>query len=144
MSVTFDFIETDEIIFDCPHCGHRLVPPEDEHCEHTVFVYVDPAGGDAGFAFVNELFADNYLQALDNAEPEEDQDDDEFEISDRARFQFVKADLPPFHEQEIQLNVDVLRAGFSDRDMRVIELVEVGNYYPCRVTVGVEKSQALG
>ena len=47
----------EEIIVNCPICGHQTAPPKYPYCSHTIFVFVEPSTDDASFDFMRPDFA---------------------------------------------------------------------------------------
>ena len=75
MQVEWKTTETEEISVKCPICDHQTAPPEYpycEHCEHTLFVYLDPYADDSKFDFMREYFASEWEHLGDDVnEPDE-------------------------------------------------------------------------
>jgi hypothetical protein len=58
MKTRWERRQVEDIDIKCPICGHQTAPPTYPYCHHTLFVFLDPSAGDAGFDFMTPDFAE--------------------------------------------------------------------------------------
>ena len=133
MKVEWYRSQVEEIKIDCPFCGQWTTPPHYPYCSHTVFVYVDPSSDFPGFDYVRADFARAYLTLLKSTASDPD---DKFEIDLESEEGFLQGLLPPFHEQVVRLQEDVVFHVELPEALQVHDITGSSGYYPCRVVVG--------
>lgn len=131
-------VETIEI--KCPYCNWQIAPPVYPYCKHTVFVYVDPSGGDPGFDFITPEFAAAYFSKFKVSEPILQEDQEDINISKEAENQFLQGKLPPFHNQEIWLYENLISDDLFISKAIIIEVTEQEGFYPTRLVVAFQNT----
>ena len=126
MNLKWHRSQASEVRIDCPFCNHQVVPPEYPYCPHTVFVYLEPSGGEPGFDFVRFDFVELYLARLKNSEIALQEN---LDLSEEVQQEFLSGKLPSFHEQRIRLYEDLL----GNFNFQIIDVSEIDQHYPTRV-----------
>jgi hypothetical protein len=128
--------KANNIEIHCPCCKHRAAPHDYPYCEHTIFVYVEPAADDPGFDYVTPEFAIAYLAAYRSRLV---QSDDQPEIDPVSEACFTSGSLPAIHNQVIRLYEELLSQTNVPEKASVYDVTESGGYYPTRVIVGFKE-----
>ncbi len=140
MPIEWQKQEVKEIQINCPYCGHQAAPPIYPYCEHTFFVYIDPAADDPGFDFVAPEFAAAYLSALRTSKTISEEDGN-IDFSTDVEQNFLKNQLPSFNTQEIRLFDDLITDDLFSSTVVIFDVIEKDKYYPTRVIVAFKALQ---
>lgn len=143
MVVEWKVIKSSKLNLQCPICNHQTFPPEYPHCEHVVFVYVEPYSPeynlvDPVFAYITRAFARQYIELIEQNKSLVESFGEHYGL---LKYSILKVGRIPSGIGKIKLTKKLLTGSLFKVNTTIFDMRFIHPRYPSKVKVAFQDSK---